>query len=255
VPAPSAKPASYARTTRNGQYKSNNAQDRALGALACVTPHSSANSAHEWATRPPLSDVKLLIARQGSQLAVQSSDTIGSPVVLILGSTRPTAKRGLTVRFYVEPVQFLNLGSYFRTCFAGSHPEPPVKLGDSQDARRFWERGRKVVSTSLLTVLSRRHDRQSKQSNPRLLGKRRRASRDLPSTLGRQRKCESQRSVMIFPTVKSVLESYRFLTRRHIRVLFSVFKIEQSSLLGNANILRYRHVRSEWKRRELRGSP
>jgi hypothetical protein len=62
----------------------------------------------------PFSDARyacgLLIAREGSQLAVQSSDTIGSPVVLILRFTRPTAKRGLTVGFYVEPVLFLNLG-------------------------------------------------------------------------------------------------------------------------------------------------
>jgi hypothetical protein len=55
-------------------------------------------------------------------LAVQSTDTIGSPVVLVLRFTRPTAKRGLTVGVDVEPVQFLNLGFYFRTWFIGSHP-------------------------------------------------------------------------------------------------------------------------------------
>jgi hypothetical protein len=55
-------------------------------------------------------------------LAVQSTDTIGSPVVLVLRFTRPTAKRGLKVGFYVEPVQFLNLGFYFRASFVGSHP-------------------------------------------------------------------------------------------------------------------------------------
>ena len=50
---------------------------------------------------------------------MQSTDTIRSPVVLVLRLTRPTAKCGLTVGFYVEPVQFLYLGFYFRTSIEG----------------------------------------------------------------------------------------------------------------------------------------
>jgi hypothetical protein len=66
--------------------------------------------------------ISAILAPQGGQLAVQSTDPIGSPVVLVLRFKRPTAKRGLAVGFYVEPVQFLNLGFYFRMCFVESHP-------------------------------------------------------------------------------------------------------------------------------------
>jgi hypothetical protein len=80
---------------------------------------------------------QLLPRVKGSHLAKQISDTIGTPLVLFFCFTRPTAERGLTGRFYLQPMQFRDLGVYFSPRFVGSHLRPPVKLGGSQDACRF----------------------------------------------------------------------------------------------------------------------